>query len=178
MIVHRYNHIHTLPCSPCRWHQSMKDGRVSIEGDAVAYTYVPARCPSFGCNKSSLLCSRPPFMLKRSVPVAVGPRCSCHHGLPCRHRQPSANRIFHRPISPGVIVWTYEKNQTNILRKKQDTYNNSRQTIIEKTSAMAVRLMDGFKRVRDAWPVVESRAGRDLGEYIKVGLMLSTRCIM
>merc|ERR1719198_627511 len=27
--------------------------------------------------------------------------------------------------------------------------------------------MDGFKRVRDAWPVVESRAGRDLGEYIK-----------
>eukprot|EP00729_Bicosta_minor_P004834 gene4834-7853_t len=32
---------------------------------------------------------------------------------------------------------------------------------------MAVRLMDGFKRVRDAWPVVESRAGRDLGEYIK-----------
>lgn len=37
--------------------------------------------------------------------------------------------------------------------------------------------MDGFKRVRDAWPVVESRAGRDLGEYIKVGLMLSTRYV-
>ena len=28
--------------------------------------------------------------------------------------------------------------------------------------------MDTFKRVREAWPVVESRAGRDLGEYIKV----------
>merc|ERR1719272_1842333 len=29
------------------------------------------------------------------------------------------------------------------------------------------RVMDSFKRVRDMWPVVESRAGRDLGEYIK-----------
>ena len=119
MIVHRYNHIRKLPCSPCRWHQSMKDGRVSIEGDAVAYTYVPARCPSFGCNKSSLLCSRPPFMLKRSVPVAVGPRCSCHHGLPCRHRQPSANRIFHRPISPrGDRVDLWKEHQTNIKKKQ------------------------------------------------------------
>lgn len=71
------------------------------------------------------------------------------------------------------VIWNHR--QKNRIRC---TYNNSRQTIIEKTSAMAVRLMDGFKRVRDAWPVVESRAGRDLGEYIKVGLMLSTRCIM